>query len=213
MSYVYDVFVSYRRHLEWTPWARQHLRGLLDAYLTQDLGKEPEIFIDEQIEPGADWPNRLGYALGRSRVLLTVFSRDYFSSAWCVHELDLMYDRLCQHNACQLILTTVGHDGEMIPKEIARIQPLDLKQFRNTDLQRKTPRFEEFSEVIKTFSPSLAKAIESAPPFNPKWEQDCKDRFNAIYQARADGCAGPILQHLTLKTSKTAPQLPPRVIV
>lgn len=210
MTYIYDVFVSYRRHREWTPWTREHLYGLLDAYLTPELGKEAKIFVDDQIEPGADWPNRLAGALSRTRVLLPVFSRDYFDSEWCVHELDLMHGRAKQFPGKDLIIPVIGHDGELVPVEIARIQSLDLKAFRNTDIQRRTPRFEQFSESVKGLAPHLRKAIESVPPFDEGWLADCQNRFDAVYQSHCG--LGPTVMAKTL-TLKLVPHpvTPPRV--
>jgi hypothetical protein len=208
MDYLYDVFISYRRHPEWTPWTREHIRTLLDAYLTQDLGKSPAIFVDERIEPGADWPHRLGDALARSRVMVAIFSGDYFGSAWCLHELDLMYGRLLRCAGSTLIIPVIGHDGNLIPVEIARIQPFDLSPFRNTDLQRRTPRYEQFSEAVKALSPHVATAIGTAQPFDPHWTEECQARFDEVY-AHRDGPAVPVTS-LSLKPL-TGPTAPPRV--
>lgn len=210
MTYIYDVFVSYRRHPEWTPWTREHLCSLLDAYLTQELGRSPTIFVDDQIEPGANWPNRLAAALGRSRVLLPVFSRDYFGSDWCVHELDLMHGRANQFPDSHLIVPVTGQDGELVPMEIGRIERLDLTRFRNTDIQRRTQRFEEFSESIKGLAPHLAKAIGSAPLFEDGWLAECEDRFNAVYLAHCGVGPPTTVKTLTLKPMPY-PVVPPRV--
>lgn len=209
MDYLYDVFISYRRHREWTPWTREHVYGLLDAYLTQDLGRPPRIFIDERIEPGADWPTRLANALGRARVLLPVFSRDYFGSDWCIHELDLMHGRLRQHPGSSLIIPVIGHDGDLIPSEIKRLQSFDLSPFRNTDLQRRTPRFEQFSDSIKVLAPHVAAAIGSAPAFDPSWLDECQTRFDQVYETYS---GGPPVSATTLTLKPMPfPAVPPRV--
>jgi len=209
MDYLYDVFISYRRHPEWTPWTREHVCGLLDAYLTQELGRSPAIFIDERIEPGVDWPGRLAGALGRARVLLAVFSRDYFGSDWCIHELDLMHGRLRRFPDSHLIIPVIGHDGDLIPDEIARLQPFDLSPFRNTDLQRRTPRFEQFSDSVRNLAPHVAAAIGSAPRFDPSWLDECQTRFDQVYQANRGGPPVSVTT-LTLKPMPF-PAAPPRV--
>jgi hypothetical protein len=211
IDYLYDVFISYRRHPEWTPWTREHVRSLLDAYLTQELGRSPSIFIDDRIEPGADWPNRLGNALARSRVLLAVFSRDYFGSDWCLHELDLMHGRLTRFEGCRLIIPVIGHDGDLIPNEIARLQTFDLSPFRNTDLQRKTLRFEQFSDAVGKLAPHVARAIASAPTFESSWVDECRARFDQVYEAHCRGAAIGVAT-LTLKPLPFA-ALPPRVVL
>lgn len=209
MDYLYDIFISYKRHPEWTPWTREHVRGLLDAYLSQELGRSPAIFIDERIEPGADWPSRLAGALGHARVLLPVFSRDYFGSDWCIHELDLMHGRLRRFPGSRLIIPVIGQDGDLIPDEIARLQSFDLSPFRNTDIQRRTPRFEQFSESVKDLAPHVAAAIGSAPDFDPSWLGECQTRFDQVYQAYRGGIRIPATT-LTLKPMPY-PVAPPRI--
>lgn len=187
VGYIYDVFISYRRHAEWTPWVRECLRPLLDAYLSQELATSPQIFLDEQLEPGDDWPNRLGTALARSRILIPIYSGDYFGSEWCVHELDLMHGRQMQCQDSKLIVPMLGHDGDLIPEAMGRILYCDIREFRNTDIQRKSPRFEKFSDAIKTLSPRVAAAICSAPDYAAAWEAECKGRFDMVYAARGNG--------------------------
>ena len=151
----------------------------------------------------------LGEDLGRARVLLPIFSGDYFSSDWCMHELDLMHGRLLRFPRSKLIVPVLGHDGKLIPVEIARIQPFDLSAFRNTDIQRRTPRYEKFSEAVSDLAPHLADAIVTAPPFDSDWVQECQDRFNKVYNAH---CGGPIVKVKTL-TPKPPPHVvaPPRI--
>ena len=193
------MFISYRRQKEWTRWTREHFCNILDAYLTQELSASPAIFADDQIEPGADWPDRLGEGLGRSRILLPIFSRDYFASDWCLHELDLMHGRLMQYPNSRLIVPVVVHDGDLIPEEIARIQAPNLSRYRNTDLQRNTPLYEQFSEAVKQIAPSIAAAIQSAPAFQDVWVDDCRSRFNAVYKAVAYDETRPTVHTLTLR--------------
>jgi hypothetical protein len=210
-DYAYDLFISYKRHREWTVWTREHVCGLLDTYLSQELGRQPRIFIDEHIEPGADWPDRLAKALGRARILVAVFSRDYFGSAWCVHELDLMHERSCQFPDSKLIVPIIGHDGELIPNEIARIEPFNLRAFRNTDLQRNTPRYEKFADSIETLASHLVDAIASAPPCDTSWLTRCQTRFNQVYTGHCSG--NPVdVETLTLKPMPF-PVTPPRVVL
>ena len=211
MDYHYDVFISYRRHREWTPWTCDYVVGLLDAYLTQELGRSPEIFVDEKIEPGADWPDRLGHAIARARVMVAIFSRDYFGSDWCLHELDLMHGRLLRFPDSRLIIPVVGHDGDLIPNEIARLQQFDIRAFRNTDLQRRTPRFEQFAEAVGNLAPHVATAIVSAPLFDRSWLDECRNRFDQVYDAHCGGTVVPVTT-LTLRPLPH-PVAPPRVTI
>jgi hypothetical protein len=211
MSYTYDVFISYKRHREWTLWTRDHLQSLLEAYLSDDLGRSPSIFVDEQIEPGADWPQRLGEALGRTRVMVPVFSRNYFASAWCQHELDLMHSRQSKFSGSKLIVPIIGHDGELIPKEIGRKQSYDLSEFRIVDIQRGTIRYQQFSEAVKQLAPHIAAAIASAPIFNDSWLAECIDRFDKIYEAHTSHSTAPATTLTFKPLPLSLPRSPPRV--
>jgi hypothetical protein len=33
MTYQHDVFISYKREANWTPWTRDHFKNLLQSYL------------------------------------------------------------------------------------------------------------------------------------------------------------------------------------
>lgn len=211
MDYIYDVFISYRRHPEWTPWTREHLYKLLDAYLTQDLSRPSAIFVDERIIPGDDWPNRIGDSLARARVLLAVFSGDYFGSDWCLHELDLMHGRLLRFPGSTLIIPVIGHDGELVPQEIARIQSFDFSPFRNTDIQRRTPRYEQFSDSVRLLARHVAAAIGTAPLYDTSWVDECRNRLDRVYDAHCGGSPVSVTT-LTLKPLPF-PMAPPRVTI
>lgn len=212
MPYEFDVFVSYRRQQLWTPWVRDHLKELIEAYLQHDLGRIPRIFVDERIEVGADWIDSLGEALAKSKVVLGVFSKDYFASPWCIHELDLITERSSvaagkkAADICRLIVPTVVHDGEVVPDPIRRIQPCDLKKFRVAHICKGTPLYQEFSGAIGKLSPQIAKAIEFAPDFEEKWIEHHQSRFNQVYESDLAGNARlPEMFELVEGSPLTAP--------
>lgn len=187
MAYEHDVFISYKREENWTPWTRDHFKKLLKSYLQQDLGREPEIFVDERIVVGADWVNSLAEHLAKARVLITIFSADYFGSDWCVHELDLMLERSQScHGAtaedARLIIPVVVHDGDLIPKPVKRLQPADFAAYRIAHINNASPDYHEFSKEIKKLSPMVANAILGSPTFNKKWLKHHKERFNTVFE-------------------------------
>lgn len=185
MAYEHDIFVSYRREVQWTPWVRDHLKVLLQSYLQQELGSSPDIFVDERIDVGADWVDELGEHLAKSKVVLAVFSRDYFDSCWCVHELDLILARIQSTTLAgskpRLIIPTIVHDGELIPVEVKKIQPCDLKKYRIACINKNTADYHEFSVAIGGLAPKIKSAILTAPAFETKWIDECKQRFNEVF--------------------------------
>lgn len=192
MSYEYDVFISYRRQKLWTPWVRDCLKDLIESYLQEELGERPRIFVDERIEVGADWIDSLAEALAKSKVVLSVFSKDYFSSQWCIHELDLITERSSiaaggSGDKCRLIVPTVVHDGEVIPVDIKRLQPYDLKKFRVPHLCKGSHLSQEFCIAIQQLAPQIRSAVESAPDFDENWVAHHKKRLNEVYEAIETG--------------------------
>ena len=214
-GYSYDLYISYRRHPIWSQWVRTHVRRLLDTYLTQDLGRSPNLFVDDQIEPGADWPVKLGKALGGARLLLPIYSRDYFNSDWCIHELDLMHVRLkrLQREASSfptLIFPARRHEQVIIPGELRDINYEDWIAFGNVDIQPNTPRMEQFGDSVRQFTPHLARAIQAVPEFDASWPVECMQRFERLYEAHCTGqSVGP--DTFTPPNPPDPPVLPPRV--
>jgi hypothetical protein len=210
-NYSYDLFISYRRHPSWSNWVREHVCRLLDDYLTRDLGRQPHVFVDQQIEPGQDWPDRLGNALGRARILLPIYSLDYFSSHWCLHELDLMHAR-GQATRCRLIFPALAHDGDQIPQELRRISHVDWKTYANTDIQPRTKTMEQWGNEIKRFTPQLAQAINETPLFDVSWSVECIQRFESLYQASLNDDLASLLPATFKPENPPAhPSRPPRV--
>lgn len=187
MSYQHDVFISYRRQELWTPWARDHFKKLLEAYLQPELGVEPNIFVDERIHVGADWVDALGEHLATSKVLVAIFSGDYFGSDWCLHELDLMLARSTAASKgkkhVHLIIPVIVHDGELIPPEAKRIQSTDMAKFRNPYINKETQDYQDFADAMGKLAPQVAEVIRSAPAFENKWIKQHRKRFNEVYKA------------------------------
>lgn len=191
MSYKHDVFISYRRQVNWTAWTRDHFKTLLSTYLQPELGLEPDIFVDERIEVGIDWVDALAEHLATSKIMVAIFSGDYFGSDWCLHELDLMLERSTQAalgkvKHMPLIVPVVVHDGNLIPQEAKRIQPMDLAKYRIAHINRDTTDYHEFSKAVGKLAPDVAAQIRSAPPFDPEWENQCRKRFNEVFEASSN---------------------------
>jgi len=185
MSYEYDVFVSYRRELLWTSWTRDHFKKLLTSYLQQELRRKPEIFVDERIDVEADYVQTLAEGLAKPRALVAIFSGDYFTSLWCLHELDLMLDRSGGNPG--LILPVVVHDCEKLPAPLDRIQPANFTRFRTPYFCETGIRYEEFSIAVGALAPPLARVIWSAPVFRDDWVATCTTRLNAVHGATNGG--------------------------
>ena len=143
--------------------------------------REPDIFVDDRINVGQDWVNGLGEHLATSKIMVAIFSGDYFGSDWCLHELDLMLARATKTK--NLIVPVIVHDGDKIPQPAQRIQPTDMAKFRNTHLNEDSPDYAEFSKAMGLLAPQVAKLIDAAPNFKKVWIEQHQKRFNDVYQA------------------------------
>ena len=181
MPYQNDVFISYRREeYLWTPWARDYLKKALQSYLQRELGVPANVFFDEQIPVGSNYVEHLAEALAQSKIMVAVLSRDYFSSPWCVHELDLMIERAAGND---LIIPIVVHDGEVIPDAVGKLQYADFKKFANPALCDAGPLYAEFYQAFAQLAPRIGKAIEDGPAFDAQWLRRFKRRLAEVYEA------------------------------
>ena len=188
-GYHYDLFISYKVNPQWNDWTRKHLYKNLMAYLSDQVPWYPKIYLDEHTRTGADWVDTIGSALGRSKALVAVLNVPYFSSQWCLHELDMMHSRLLHNGLKNIIFPIVVHScaDTVIPPEIKRLQTYDLKEFRNSMLIESTEMYVQFSARVKELSSSILEAVQQPPPYEPCWELECKKRFNDLVLAKDSG--------------------------
>jgi len=82
----YDVFLSFRG-----PDTRANFTDFLYHTL---LDKCINVFIDKQgIDVGEEIGLEIFQAIDNSKIRIPIFSRDYVSSSWCLHELEHMMQR------------------------------------------------------------------------------------------------------------------------
>jgi hypothetical protein len=178
MPYRWDVFLSYRRFKEWPGWVNDHFLPLFTHYLGEELGYDARIFIDtEAIESGSAWPFRLAEGLSESKVMVCLWSRQYFSSKWCVSELAHMRAR---ENACGfgteaqpgcLILPVILHDGEDFPVQLRHIQTTDFRDVSNVRITRSSPRAEQLADAVRQWVPDVKEAVLRAPAYDSRWRE------------------------------------------
>jgi hypothetical protein len=209
MSYENDVFISYRREKNaWTPWARDTFKSALESCLQRELGDPAKIFIDHQTPIGANFVNHLASSLAKSKVMVALLSKDYFSSDWCVHELDLMMQRAGGND---LIIPIVVHDGHAIPDAVGLLQYVDFKNYAIPALCDAGPLHAKFWSAVVDLAPRIGSAVEAAPAFDPKWEPLFKQRLTEVHAAWNEGKRVPPSK-FTLKAT-SPPVVPPRMSI
>lgn len=192
MSYRYDIFISYRRNELTRKWIEENFVPLIELYVSLEIGRKPDIFIDSQLEIGTTWPIALGNALADSRTIIPLWSKMFFDSLWCSTEVGAMLERESKagfrsvNNPGGLIFPTIIHDGETMPIELSTIQYLEIRECFSVRMAKDSPKAELLEEKIKTFSPSLANAIDKAPQWQNDWGLNTVNNFVALHHKKIE---------------------------
>lgn len=93
MGYESEIFISYRRTDTVGRWVRNHFLPRLEARLNENSAVPINVYCDLLIEEGEDWAQALRDKLKRSKLLLAVWSADYFRSSWCMTEWQSFRER------------------------------------------------------------------------------------------------------------------------
>lgn len=160
---------------------------MLKRELSDALGDKAKIFHDKQIEVGAEWPPSLALALANSKILICLWSRQYFTSDWCQAELKQMLARreaIGGTPLAPIIISAVIHDGDHIPRDLGSIQRIEIQRYASPDLAEHSQRREELSFCVRKLAEDAGKAIEKVPPFDAAWRQLAVDKFNALFAAK-----------------------------
>jgi TIR domain len=190
VPYQYDVFLSYRRANEWPRFVNNIFTPMFRHWLEAELGYPPKIFIDvDDIETGDSWPHRLASGIALSKIMVCLWSTEYFASEWCKAELGHMMARMEQTKEdlgpLPLILALVIHDGENISPQLGHIQRFPIQQYANPWIARDSLRAEELSEWIRRFCIHVGHALSKAPHFDPSWPGLATEQFVRLFQTRA----------------------------
>jgi len=183
MGYQYDIFISYRRDEETRGWLENHFLRILKVRVRQELTREPDIFVDSQLESGVSWPERLGIALGSSRILIALWAKDYFASLWCTEEMAHMLAReqgcglRTPQNPQGLVIPAVIHDGKEFPQDISHIQRFEIQRVFNLRMAHDSPRAEELDDIITREAPAMVDAINAAPEWRRGWPYEAAEAF------------------------------------
>jgi hypothetical protein len=175
-GYEFDVFLSYPRSGNPYNWVRNHFLELLRSCLADELPYEPTMFIDEELDTGVDWPSRLQQALCRSKILVSIYSPQYFRSPWCLAEWHSMSERekllgLASPERPQgLIYPILYVDSENFPDYARTRGWRDLKQWNVPHLgYQQTSEFIDLHRQVASIAIDLARLLPQVPEWQPDW--------------------------------------------
>jgi TIR domain len=191
LPYEYDVFISYRRANAWPKFVGAIFLPMFRHWLEAEIGRSPRIFFDaDAIETGDSWPYRLATGIALSKIMVCLWSTEYFCSPWCQAELGHMMARRDvtrkESGPLPIILAVVIHDGENISPNLGDIQRFPIQPYANPWLARDSPKAERLSEHIRIFSVHVSHALQRVPECDPGWSNLAIDRFVRLFEQRSE---------------------------
>ena len=191
MTYKYDVFISYRRTNVWPRYVERLFYPMLKHWLDTTLGHESKVYLDTLFEKtGQSWPHKVASALSASKVVVCLWSKEYFDSDWCKAELSHMLARRAyvagKDEPPPLILAVLIHDGEDFQDdpELGTIEQFPLQHLSNPWMTEGSPNAEALSEALRKLADHIALALENVPNFDPAWPELARDQFLTLHRQR-----------------------------
>lgn len=187
-QYQYDVFLSYRRVNAWPEFVEATFLPMLTHWLQEELDEPPQIFYDRgRLEAGGDWPQELAEAVATSKIMICLWSKQYFTSGWCQAELGHMLARRKAVGGSPLvpiIVPAVIHDGESIPAELQSITKVEIQEYASPWLAEGSRKREELADKLRRLAGHAGRALQRVPPFDPGWAELASDDFAALFTAQ-----------------------------
>jgi hypothetical protein len=175
-DYEFDVFLSYSRKGSSPKWVHNHFLPKLRDCLIDELGHEVKVFVDQEMEPGDIWPARLARMLGRSKILVSIYSAQYFRSDWCVAEWKSMAAReqalgLASSDLTRgLIFPVLYADSQNFPEYGLDRMWHDMKGLDNPELMfQQTLDWLEFHKRMRRIATDIEQMLRQVPPWQPDW--------------------------------------------
>jgi hypothetical protein len=175
-NYEFDVFLSYSRKGSSPAWVHNHFLPKLRDCITDEIGREPTVFVDQEMETGTVWPTRLAQVLTRSKILVSIYSAQYFQSKWCQAEWRSMAERerllglASPELARGLILPVLYSDSQNFPEYGLDRMWHDMKGLDVPEpMFQQSLDFLEFHRRMRMIATDIEQLLKDAPPWQPDW--------------------------------------------
>jgi hypothetical protein len=128
------------------------------------------------------------------RVILGLKS---LASPWCMRELQhvLSREQACGFRTAQnpagLIVPASIHDGKDFPHRVKQIQAAQLQEYTSVRLSKGSIKGERLDDEIRTWVHDVARAIQSAPVWDPCWTEQAVTAFLEQFDAIAPAQTSP----------------------
>lgn len=175
-DYEFDVFLSYSRKGGSPGWVHNHFLPKLRDCLTDEMGDVPTIFVDQHMDTGTVWTSDIERALTRSKLLVSIYSPQYFRSEWCLAEWQSMAAReqllgLASRELTQgLIYPVLYSDSANFPDYGKDRMWHDMKGLDSPDLVfQQTSDWLKFHNKMREIALNLAGLLDKVPQWRPDW--------------------------------------------
>jgi hypothetical protein len=175
-SYLFDVFISYCRHGNAQRWLLNHFFPKFKDCLADQMASTPRVYVDRTMPRGAHWPSNLQKALRHSKIMVPLFSPQYFRSKWCVAEWKSMQERekllgLATPERPQgLVYPILYSDSDNFPSEAKGISRWDFKRLATPELVFQESRdYVDFHHKVTEVAEDLAELLPQVPDWQPDW--------------------------------------------
>jgi hypothetical protein len=175
-DYKYDVFLSYSRKGGSPGWVHHHFLPRLRDCLTDETGETPKVFVDQNMSAGSVWPDDLEDALAHSRIMVAIYSPQYFRSDWCVAEWQSMAKRenilgLASRELTRgLIFPVLYSDSQNFPEYGRDRMWFDMKGLDSPDpMFQQTVDWLQFHKRMRMLAGKVEQLLRLAPPWQPDW--------------------------------------------
>lgn len=174
MGYEYEIFVSYRRSVTIGTWVKEHLVPLLEARLCEVAEADIRLSCDYRMATGTRWPEELKHRIAASKVLLAIWSADYFRSDWCMAEWQSFRRReevlglFTASRTDGLVYPIRYADGEYFHPEAKNAQWKDLASLNYPhEAFRLSAKYLDFDEAVQEIAQELVQMLGRVPPWVP----------------------------------------------
>lgn len=179
-TYQHDVFLSYSRTESWPRFVNRHFMPKLRHWLSVELGRKVEVFQDtRKIQTGQFFDQELARGLAGSRIMIALWSRNYFHSEWCRRELAALLARMDRFRgeglADHLVFPLVLHDCETkedVPEVVGTMQRTPLGKLAEPFMCSGSRLDQALSRLVRKVCEQAGPAIGAVPDSSYRWPLD-----------------------------------------
>lgn len=175
-GYQFDLFISYSRVGSVRKWLVNHFQAKLMDCLADQVAPSPRIYVDHEMPRAVHWPSNLQRALQHSKIMIQLLTPHYYTSDWCLAELQSMRAReqllgLAGAETPQgLIYPILYSDCADLPLSERQRSWVDFKDYAYPDpVYQQSVDFIGFHKRMRELATDLVDLVRQVPEWQPDW--------------------------------------------